>query len=77
MGTLGGFCLFTVEPGKRAVILNQFSGVKSKVYNEGLHFKLPFVESQIEYSVRIMPKTHTTVTGTKDLQQVGLKIRVL
>ena len=47
------------------------------MYNEGIHFKLPFFESPIEYTVRIMPKTVTTVTGTKDLQQVGLKIRVL
>ena len=40
-------CLFVVDPGEKALIMNQISGLKKTVYNQGYNFKLPFVEVTI------------------------------
>ena len=37
-------CLFVVDPGEKALIMNQLSGLKQKVFSQGYNFKLPFVE---------------------------------
>ena len=37
-------CLFVVDPGEKALIMNQLSGLKQKVFHQGYNFKLPFVE---------------------------------
>lgn len=49
--TLGGLailglsnCLYVVDPGEKALIMNQISGLRKTVYNQGYNFKIPFVE---------------------------------
>lgn len=37
-------CLYVVDPGEKALIMNQVSGLKKTVYNQGYNFKIPFVE---------------------------------
>ena len=37
-------CIYVVDPGEKALIMNQLSGLKQKVYHQGYNFKLPFVE---------------------------------
>lgn len=40
-------CVFVrcaVEGGHRAVVWDRFSGVKDQVYNEGTHFRVPFLQ---------------------------------
>lgn len=49
--TLGGIglialsnCLYLVDPGEKALIMNQLTGLQKKVYNQGYNFKVPFLE---------------------------------
>ena len=47
------------------------------VNGEGTHFMVPFIQNPTIYDVRTRAKSLTSVTGTKDLQQVNLTLRVL
>lgn len=74
---IGNSCLFNVEPGHRAIMFDRFQGIKTSVYEEGTHFKIPFIQRPIIMDVRVQPRVITTQTGTKDLQQVQLSLRML
>lgn len=69
--------MYDVEGGKRAVIFDRLSGVQLKVIGEGTHFVIPWLQKPIIYDVRTKPKTIATTTGSKDLQNVSLTLRVL
>lgn len=66
-----------VDGGKSAVMFDRFRGVLPKSVGEGTHFLVPFIQSPTIYDIRTRPKSITSVTGTKDLQQVNLTLRVL
>jgi len=70
-------CLFDVDGGQRAVVLNMFSGVDDKVRGEGTHFRIPWVMQPKLYDIRLRPKLIQTTTGTKDLQMVTIHVRML
>jgi len=70
-------CCFTVRPGEAAVVFNSVSGIKDAVYTEGLQFRVPGLEEPKYYSVRLRPRELSTTTGTKDLQKVNIRLRVL
>ncbi|CUM67690.1 uncharacterized protein PRCAT00005393001 [Priceomyces carsonii] len=75
--TLGQSAIYDVEGGKRAVIFDRLNGVQQKVVGEGTHFLIPWLQKAIIYDVRTRPKTIATTTGSKDLQNVSLTLRVL
>ena len=75
--TLGQSAIYDVEGGKRAVIFDRLSGVQQQVIGEGTHFLIPWLQKAIVYDVRTKPKTIATTTGSKDLQNVSLTLRVL
>lgn len=70
-------CIFDVDGGERAVVLNMFSGVEEKVRGEGTHFKIPWVMQPKSYTIRLRPKEIKSNTGTKDLQTITIGVRVL
>jgi len=70
-------CLYTVEPGHRAVIFNRFSGVEKDVQIEGTHFRIPIIQQPIMMDVRTQPRVINTATASKDLQDIQLSLRVL
>lgn len=70
-------CLFNVDGGERAVIMNMFKGVEETVRGEGTHFKIPWVMQPKYYDIRLQPKLIQTTTGTKDLQMVTIHVRIL
>jgi len=70
-------CLYNVDAGHRALIFDRFQGVKPTVYGEGTHFKMPGIQHPIMFDVRTSPRSISTQTGTKDLQNVNLSLRVL
>lgn len=76
-GAVPATCLFDVDGGSRAVILNMFSGVDEKVRGEGTHFKIPWLMQPKLYDIRLRPKLIQTTTGTKDLQMVTIHVRML
>jgi len=70
-------CCFVVRPGEAAVLFNRFSGLRDGVYTEGLRFRIPGVEDPKYYNIRLLPRELTTTTGTKDMQKVNIRLRVL
>lgn len=70
-------CLFDVDGGQRAVVLNMLTGVEDRVRGEGTHFKIPWLHQPRFYTVRLRPKLIQTNTGTKDLQMVTIHVRML
>jgi len=79
VGFVGSHSLFNVEPGFRGIMFDRFRGgiQKGPVFPEGMHFQIPYVQRVILMDVRTTPRTITTVTGTKDLQEVNLSLRTL
>jgi len=55
----------------------RFSGVSQNVVGEGTHFMIPWVQRPIIYDIRTRPKNVPTVTGSKDLQNVNITLRIL
>lgn len=69
--------LFNVDGGHRAVMFDRFQGVKNEVIGEGTHFMIPWIQKPIIYDVRAKPKNVPTITGSKDLQNVNITLRIL
>ena len=49
--TLGGIglitasnCIFLVDPGEKALIMNNLTGLKKKVFHQGYHLRIPLIE---------------------------------
>jgi prohibitin 1 len=71
-------CLYNVDGGERAVMFDSLrGGVRDDVRSEGTHFLIPVVQRPIIIDVRTKPREIPSVTGTKDLQMVNIKMRVL
>ena len=50
-----------------------------KIYflGEGTHFMVPWVQRPILYDIRSRPKNVPSITGSKDLQNVNITLRIL
>lgn len=71
-------CLYTVDGGQRAVLFDTLrGGILPDVRGEGTHFIIPVIQRPIILDVRTRPREIPSVTGTKDLQMVNIKLRVL
>jgi hypothetical protein len=49
--TLGGIglltaanCIYLVDPGEKALIMNNLTGLKKNVFHQGYHLRIPFIE---------------------------------
>eukprot|EP00088_Acartia_fossae_P053923 TRINITY_DN615_c0_g1_i5.p1 TRINITY_DN615_c0_g1~~TRINITY_DN615_c0_g1_i5.p1 ORF type:complete len:291 (+),score=79.43 TRINITY_DN615_c0_g1_i5:57-875(+) len=69
--------LYNVDGGHRGVIFDRFRGVQQDIVGEGTHFMIPVVQTPIIFDIRARPKNVPTVTGSKDLQNVNITLRVL
>ena len=65
---------FTVSAGNVAVKLR--FGKLVGAYGEGIHFKLPIVDTVEKFSVRIKKDSFDTEAFSKDLQTVGLTLAI-
>ena len=71
-------CLYNVDGGERAVMFDQLrGGVRPDVSGEGTHLLVPVVQRPIIFDIRTKPREIPSITGTKDLQMVNIKLRVL
>jgi len=52
-------------------------GILPDVSGEGTHFLIPMIQRPIIFDIRTKPREIPSVTGTKDLQMVNIKLRVL
>ncbi|GMT27231.1 hypothetical protein PFISCL1PPCAC_18528, partial [Pristionchus fissidentatus] len=76
-GGVAQSALYNVDGGQRAVIFDRFSGVKNEVVGEGTHFIIPWVQRPIHFDIRSTPRAISTITGSKDLQNVQITLRIL
>lgn len=77
VGGVANSALYNVDAGHRAVIFDRFAGVKDYVVSEGTHFIIPVIQRPIIYDCRSKPRNVPVVTGSKDLQNVSITLRVL
>ncbi|KAG5508865.1 hypothetical protein JKF63_05368 [Porcisia hertigi] len=70
-------CCFVVYPGEACILYNKITGLKSSVYGEGLQGRVIGLDEILRFNVRVRPRTLQTMTGTKDLQMVNVRLRVL
>ncbi|XP_032741935.1 LOW QUALITY PROTEIN: prohibitin-like [Rattus rattus] len=73
--------LYNVEAGHRAAIFDRFCGVQDIVVEEGTHFLIPWVQKPIIFVIicRSRPALDHNVpviTGSKDLQNVNITLRI-
>uniref|UniRef100_A0A8C8ULW3 Prohibitin n=1 Tax=Peromyscus maniculatus bairdii TaxID=230844 RepID=A0A8C8ULW3_PERMB len=69
--------LYNVDAGHRAVIFDRFRGVQDIVVGEGTHFLIPWVQKPIIFDCRSQPRNVPVITGSKDLQNVNITLRIL
>ncbi|XP_067625424.1 prohibitin 1 [Eurosta solidaginis] len=80
VAVLGGVvnsALYNVDGGHRAVIFDRFTGVQQTVVGEGTHFFIPWVQRPVIYDIRSQPRNVPVITGSKDLQNVNITLRIL
>ena len=65
------FAFETVGAGERGVVFSKFGGVSDVVLDEGLHFKVPFVEDIIPVDVKVQKSQTRAEASSKDLQTVS------
>lgn len=59
------------------MIYNKLSGLKDTVYGEGIQCRILGLDDIKRFDIKIRPRTLQTETGTKDLQMVNVRLRVL
>lgn len=76
-GSLVQSSVYTVDGGERAVLFDRFQGVLADTTGEGMHVRIPWVQTPTIFDIRTRPRSISSVTGTKDLQMVNITLRVL
>jgi len=76
-GGVAQSALYNVDGGYRAVMFDRFRGILPTVTGEGTHFMIPWVQRPILYDIRSRPKNVPSITGSKDLQNVNITLRIL
>ncbi|MDP3043445.1 MAG: prohibitin family protein [bacterium] len=65
----------TIGAGERGILL-QFGAVKDRVFDEGLYFKIPFVQQVVKIDVKMQKDEVPASASSKDLQIVTSKIAI-
>lgn len=66
----------TIGAGMRGVVFSRFGGVQDRILDEGLRFKIPFIEYIIQMDVKIQKSETSTSAASKDLQMVSSTIAI-
>ncbi|ETV88682.1 hypothetical protein H257_00208 [Aphanomyces astaci] len=70
-------CLVDVDGGHRAVIFDRRKGLRDDIKGEGTHFIIPYIEDPRILDIRTQAHEIPCSTGTKDLQTVNLRLRIM
>lgn len=73
---VGSGSFFIVGAGERGVVFSQTQGVKPMSYDEGFHFKTPFIEDATKLPVRTQLYSVKASASSKDLQIVHTEVGV-
>ncbi|MBU1179758.1 prohibitin family protein [Patescibacteria group bacterium] len=63
----------TIGAGERGILL-QFGAVQDKVFDEGLYFKIPLIQSVVKIDVKMKKDEVPATASSKDLQVVTSKV---
>lgn len=63
-----------IGAGQRGVVFNKGTGVEETVLSEGFHFRVPILQNIIKMNVRVQKDEVDSAAGTKDLQEVQMKV---
>lgn len=63
----------SISAGQRGVLL-QFGAVQDRIFNEGLFFKIPFIQKVQHLDIKIQKEQVDVSSASKDLQTVSTKI---
>jgi len=69
--------IYYVDTGHKGFKFNKISGVRMNTVKEGWHLKTPWLEKAIVFNVKSQPTKIESTTGSMDLQQVKIALRVL
>jgi regulator of protease activity HflC (stomatin/prohibitin superfamily) len=75
VGVLLSGATVIVGPGQRGVLLN-FGAVSPRVWDEGLHFKVPLYQEAVRMDVRVQKEVTEAEAASKDLQDIHSTIAV-
>lgn len=67
---------FTIISAGHSGIVLQLGAVQPKVLQEGLHFKIPFIQTVIPMEVRVQKSEMSQTSASRDLQTVSTTIAV-
>lgn len=70
------FPIVIVGAGERGIVFNSATGVEDRILDEGTHFRMPFLQSVTEISVRTQKTDVKAEAASKDLQTVTTDIVV-
>lgn len=70
------FCSFKTIKSGEVGIKTRFGKVVNTQMNEGVNFKLPFIEKIVKINIRVQKTEIDTSSASKDLQDVNMKIAV-
>lgn len=70
------FPIVVIGAGERGVVFNSVNGVQDRILDEGIHFRIPVVESITKISVRVQKTDVKAEAASKDLQTVYTDIVV-
>lgn len=70
------FPVVVIRAGDRGVVFNNFSGLENRILGEGIHVRIPLVESVTHVSVRVQKTEVHAEAASKDLQTVNTDIVV-
>lgn len=68
-------CFTIVEAGHRGVVL-QLGAVQTQVLEEGMHFKIPFIQTVVPVEIRVQKAESSQVSASRDLQTVTTTLAV-
>lgn len=68
------FPIVVIGAGERGVVFNNISGIEDRVLDEGVHFRIPFVQIVKTLSVKVQKNEIDAQAASKDLQTVTTKI---
>ncbi|XP_013394159.1 prohibitin [Lingula anatina] len=77
VGSVINSALYNVDGGHRAIMFDRFRGVQQNVIGEGTHFMIPIVQKPYIFDCRSRARNVPVVTGSKDLQNCNITLRIL
>lgn len=70
------FPIVVVGVGQRGVVFNNATGIEDRILGEGVHVRIPFLESVTKVSVRVQKTEVKAEAASKDLQTVRTDVVV-